>query len=67
MCRILGYLGPSIALEEVVLKPAHSMLVQSYKPREMKGAILNGDGFGFGWHGASDEGTVAADAFVYRN
>ena len=50
-----------------MLKPAHSMLVQSYKPREMKGAILNGDGFGFGWHGASDEGTVAADAFVYRN
>lgn len=63
MCRILGYLGPAISLDRLVLVPEHSMLVQSYKPRELEGAILNGDGFGLGWHGPQGE----AEAFVYCN
>lgn len=62
MCRILGYLGPQISLDQLVLKPAHSMLVQSYKPKELDAAVLNGDGFGFGWHGEN-----ASKPFVYRN
>ncbi len=61
MCRILGYLGPSIALDRLVLEPAHSLRVQSYKPKELNGAVLNGDGFGLGWH---REGSAP---FVYRN
>ncbi|PZO12020.1 MAG: ergothioneine biosynthesis protein EgtC [Leptolyngbya foveolarum] len=61
MCRILGYLGPSIALNRLVLEPEHSLLVQSYKPKELDGAVLNGDGFGLGWHREGD------DPFVYRN
>lgn len=64
MCRILGYLGPQISLDQLVLKPDHSLLVQSYQPREMKSAILNGDGFGLGWYG--HEPTVMPP-FIYRN
>ncbi|MEL6778349.1 MAG: ergothioneine biosynthesis protein EgtC [Cyanobacteria bacterium J06597_16] len=62
MCRILGYLGPSIALDTLVLQPEHSMLVQSYQPKELDAAILNGDGFGLGWHREQE-----AEAFTYRN
>ncbi len=62
MCRILGYLGPQISLDQLVLKPEHSMLVQSYKPRELDAAVLNGDGFGLGWHGQPQD-----NPFVYRN
>ncbi|MEM8502801.1 MAG: ergothioneine biosynthesis protein EgtC [Cyanobacteria bacterium P01_D01_bin.1] len=63
MCRILGYLGPQISLDQLVLKPEHSMLVQSYKPKELKSALLNGDGFGLGWHAQDGE----SDPFIYRN
>ena len=63
MCRILGYLGPQISLDQLVLNPDHSMLVQSYQPKELKSAVLNGDGFGLGWHGQ----TLDSDPFVYRN
>lgn len=65
MCRILGYVGPAISLDQLVLEPEHSMLVQSYKPKELDNAILNGDGFGLGWHGIGNGSS--ADAFVYRN
>lgn len=75
MCRILGYLGPSISLNRLVLEPEHSLLVQSYKPKELDSAVLNGDGFGLGWHGVgrasleekrAEEG-VATESFVYQN
>ena len=64
MCRILGYLGPQIAMEQLVLKPEHSMEVQSYKPKELNAAVLNGDGFGLGWYGLHN---AAGDPYVYRN
>lgn len=63
MCRILGYLGPKISLDRLVLEPDHSMLVQSYKPKELETAILNGDGFGLGWHGPETD----TAPFVYRH
>lgn len=63
MCRILGYLGPQISIDQLILKPEHSMWVQSYSPKELRTAILNGDGFGFGWHGAQ----AAEKPYVYRN
>ncbi|MEL7141517.1 MAG: ergothioneine biosynthesis protein EgtC [Cyanobacteria bacterium J06554_3] len=73
MCRILGYLGPAISIDHLVLEPAHSMLVQSYKPKELNNAVLNGDGFGLGWQAISpppsSKKTASApeEAFVYRN
>jgi len=46
MCRMAGYVGPVIRLGEIVSAPAHSLLVQSYKPREMQSGTVNADGFG---------------------
>lgn len=50
MCRLLAYLGPPISLEQILIKPPHSLIVQSYAPREMQEALLNADGFGLGWY-----------------
>ncbi len=64
MCRILGYLGPAVSIDRLILKPEHSLLNQSYQPQEMKSAILNGDGFGFGWY---SEPSTVVPPFIYRN
>jgi glutamine amidotransferase len=61
MCRIAAYLGPTIRLEQFLLAPAHSLMIQSWAPKEMKEANLNADGFGFGWY--DDDGIPA----IYTN
>lgn len=61
MCRIAAYLGEPIALEQFLLAPPHSLLVQGWAPRELRYARLNADGFGFSWY--DDEGQPA----VYVN
>lgn len=63
MCRLLGYLGPTIQLDRLVCQPEHSLIVQSYKPREMKEATLNADGFGIGWYHPQEE----TEPFTYKN
>ncbi len=63
MCRLLGYLGPTVQLDRLVCQPEHSLIVQSYKPREMKEAILNADGFGIGWYHPQEK----TEPFTYRN
>src|SRR5215216_433526 len=51
MCRIVAYLGePEATLSSVVLEPEHSLLVQSYAPKEMMSGVVNADGFGVGWY-----------------
>jgi glutamine amidotransferase len=65
MCRWLAYSGPPIFLEELIVKPSHSLLVQSRFAQENyihdidglpEGSFpTNGDGFGIGWYGGSDE------------
>jgi glutamine amidotransferase len=37
-------------LHELWLAPAHNLIVQSYAPKEMNGALLNADGFGMAWY-----------------
>ena len=50
MCRHVGYLGPPVTLAELVLDPPHSLVVQSYAPKDMRGGgRVNVDGFGVGW------------------
>lgn len=49
MCRIAAYLGPAISLQHFLLSPPHSLMEQSWAPKEMREAKLNADGFGFGW------------------
>jgi ergothioneine biosynthesis protein EgtC len=63
MCRLLAYAGPPIQLDELILKPDHSLVVQSYQPREMETALLNADGVGLGWY----HPTRHTEPFVYRN
>jgi glutamine amidotransferase len=50
MCRLAAYIGPPRSLHELWLAPPHNLIVQSYAPREMRGAILNADGFGMAWY-----------------
>jgi glutamine amidotransferase len=50
MCRLLGYLGLPIQLDQILSKPEHSLVAQSYQPKEMQEALLNADGFGVGWY-----------------
>ncbi|OLF15092.1 ergothioneine biosynthesis protein EgtC [Actinophytocola xanthii] len=51
MCRHLAYLGPPVRLSELLLAPEHSLLRQSWAPRDMRGGgTVNADGFGVGWY-----------------
>lgn len=51
MCRLVAYLGgPETPLSSLVLEPEHSLMVQSYAPREMMSGVVNADGFGVGWY-----------------
>jgi glutamine amidotransferase len=63
MCRLLGYLGPPILLDYLLDKPEHSLIVQSYQPREMTSGVVNADGFGIGWYHAQRD----TDPFIYKN
>ena len=50
MCRIGAYLGTTeVTLSSLVLEPEHSLVVQSYAPKEMMSGVVNADGFGVGW------------------
>ena len=53
MCRWLGYSGAPLPLEELILKPKHSLIDQSLESR-MGATTTNGDGFGIGWFGAKE-------------
>ena len=49
MCRLAAYIGAARPLADIVVKPRHSLLVQSQDATEAKLAV-NGDGFGFAWY-----------------
>lgn len=55
MCRIAAYVGPPRTLHDLWLAAPHGLVVQSYAPREMNGAILNADGFGMAWYTSAAE------------
>ena len=63
MCRLLGYLGSPILLDYLLNKPEHSLVVQSYQPREMTAGLLNADGFGIGWYHPQKD----TEPFRYKN
>jgi predicted glutamine amidotransferase len=54
MCRIAAYTGPAIPLENIVVRPVHSLLAQSQHANEAKLAV-NGDGFGVSWYGENGD------------
>jgi predicted glutamine amidotransferase len=49
MCRWLAYSGTPIRLEELLYRPAHSLIDQSMHSR-LGVETTNGDGFGVGWY-----------------
>lgn len=57
MCRFAAYLGPELPLGRFLLEPDHSLVRQSWQPREMQTAMLNADGFGVGWYNGSAPAT----------
>ncbi len=61
MCRLVGYLGSSIGLDELLYKPEHSLHHQSYNPQELKSGVVCADGVGVGWYDALGQ------PFIYRN
>ncbi|HEX6888147.1 MAG TPA: class II glutamine amidotransferase [Candidatus Nanopelagicales bacterium] len=55
MCRWLAYSGSPIHLDELLVKPKHSLIDQSLHST-MGATTTNGDGFGIGWYdGVSGE------------
>lgn len=63
MCRLLAYLGSPISLERLLYNHENSLIVQSYKPKEMVHGTVNADGFGIGWYHA----TKSTEPFIYKN
>jgi predicted glutamine amidotransferase len=49
MCRWMGYSGSPVLLEELLIRPKHSLVVQSLSSTEGV-ENTNGDGFGVGWY-----------------
>lgn len=71
MCRFVAYLGSEVLLEDILVKPINSIIMQSLHAREST-IPTNGDGFGLGWYAPelSDEPalfTSVAPAWNDRN
>jgi glutamine amidotransferase len=49
----MAYSGSPVRLEELLLKPGHSLIDQSLHSR-LGATTTNGDGFGLGWYGVGD-------------
>lgn len=49
MCRIVAYLGRPALLEDILVTPKNSIVMQSLHARETN-LRVNGDGFGVGWY-----------------
>ncbi|MYY04716.1 MULTISPECIES: ergothioneine biosynthesis protein EgtC [unclassified Streptomyces] len=54
MCRHIAYLGRPVALGEVLTRPAHCLVRQSWAPRRQRYGTVNADGFGVGWYADGD-------------
>lgn len=67
MCRWLAYSGSSILLEELLYKPAHSLIDQGLHSK-LGVETTNGDGFGVGWYtGDSHPGIFRDTGPVWNN
>lgn len=53
MCRHLAYLGPPVSLATLLFEPPHSLVRQSWAPRQQTHGTVNADGFGVGWYSPS--------------
>jgi predicted glutamine amidotransferase len=49
MCRFVAYQGHPVLLADLLYRPRHSLVAQSYRAERMS-QPFNGDGFGVGWY-----------------
>lgn len=49
MCRLVAYAGPPISAARPLFAGSHSLLRQSWAPRELLSGSVNADGFGVVW------------------
>lgn len=49
MCRFVAYLGHPLLMEDILVHPTNSIILQSLHARESS-IPTNGDGFGLGWY-----------------
>src|SRR5215208_3689498 len=54
MCRWMAWFGQPVLIEELLFKSPHGIVDQSLHAR-MGAEPTNGDGFGMGWYGSTDE------------
>ncbi|APE25526.1 MULTISPECIES: ergothioneine biosynthesis protein EgtC [Streptomyces] len=54
MCRHVAFVGEPVALGELILRPEHGLLRQSWAPRTQNSGVVNADGFGVGWYAEGD-------------
>jgi gamma-glutamyl hercynylcysteine S-oxide hydrolase len=52
MCRLLAYWGPPVSVPELIVDPAHSLLVQCTDSRLQTSGHENPDGWGLAWYPA---------------
>jgi predicted glutamine amidotransferase len=57
VCRWLAYFGTPFPIEELLYRPAHSLIDQSLHS-QLGAETTNGDGFGLGWYDAGGEPAV---------
>ncbi len=62
MCRLLAYQGKPQSIDRLIAEPEHSLIVQSYQPKEMTAGVINADGFGIGWYHPQQN----TDPFIYK-
>jgi len=63
MCRVLGYIGPSITLEHLLTKPANSLMNQSFDPEQHHLLQLAGTGLAVWERGSAHEG----EPLIYKS
>ncbi len=61
MCRWVAFTGRETRLEDMVTRPARSLVHQSLHAAQCR-TTTNGDGFGLGWYGDRDTPGVYRDA-----
>ncbi|MEF9886734.1 ergothioneine biosynthesis protein EgtC [Streptomyces sp. P9-A4] len=54
MCRHIAFVGEPVALGELLVRPPHALLRQSWEPRTQTSGVVNADGFGVGWYAEGD-------------
>ncbi len=67
MCRMTVYCGPPQALHPLVFGGAHSLLRQSWEPRELLSGSVNVDGYGVVWHDGQNFIRVAQPVPIWHD